>query len=169
MKPTDFTPGIGCSASIMRFLHGGTLVAAVTGHAEIGVGEHDVAGIEAEAAVDGALETAQGDERGSDQHGADGNLHGEQDVAEGDAAAGVAGDDAGRTGLDHLVGIGAEYLANRDCAKEKATGEGEEQGDEVDFRVRVDGHVHGVLGNRVPDAEPLQERDAGPGAQPRHR
>ena len=161
---TDEADGLYAGNRLQRFdhalLHGRSLVAAVTGHAEIGIGEHDIAGIEAEAAVDGALEAAQGNQRGGDQHSADGNLHGEQDVAEGDAAASVARDDAGRSGFDDEVRIGAENLANRDCAEEEAAGEGEEQGDEVDLRVGVDRHMHGILGNGVPDAEPAQERDA---------
>ena len=141
-------------------LHGGHVFAGVSPHAEIGIEHHCVLRIEAPVAVHRLQQTAHCNKGRCDQDGADGNLQDEQHISEGEAAAGIAGDDSSGSGLDHLIGVGAQDLADRDHAEEESAGEGKQKCGPIDGCIGRDRHNDGIAGNWMPDAERAEQCDA---------
>lgn len=91
--------------------------------------------VKAELAMQGAYQSTHRNQRRGDQHGANGDLHGQKHFACREAAA----DNAGRPCFHDFVGIRLQHLSDRDCAEEESAEEGEQQSDDVNRRVRGHG------------------------------
>jgi hypothetical protein len=83
---------------------------------QISTYQHRVPRFKTEIAVQRACQPTHSDYRGRDQHGADRNLNRQQYVS----GSRPLPNSAGRSRLDDLIGIRAEYLAYGDRSKEES-------------------------------------------------
>ena len=103
--------------------------------------------MEAEVHGEGFAQATERDESGGDGDTAEGDLCGEEEIADGPAVAGGGG---GAAAFDGVIGIGAEDLAERHQSEEDAGEYGDEEGDEDQRRLRQDEKLDGVSGDRMP-------------------
>jgi hypothetical protein len=137
------------------------LFAGVSGHAEVGLCEGNVVGLEAERDLQGPPHASHSDQGCGDEKGADGDLYNEQDIAECEAAKGLRLEGSS---LDGLENVGVPYLPGRKEAEEEATDDRQGHGSDINTMVGRDEEVGGKVVEGLPVTQCAQQEQGKEGS-----